>query len=154
MKKFHFTLDKMLRYKDSILEEEKNRLMQIRAEKNAVDTRIEKAEADLVQLDQERCEKASQGISVFELRTYAYHIENTNRHIKALIEEQEKLEKQIAKQLAVVIERTQEVSGLEKLRDKQREEYNQSVMKEEQENIMEMVTSKYIREEAPEEAAS
>jgi len=28
------------------------------------------------------------------------------------------------------------------------------VMKEEQENIMEMVTSKYIREEAPEEAAS
>ena len=28
MKKFHFTLDKMLRYKDSILEEEKNRLMQ------------------------------------------------------------------------------------------------------------------------------
>ena len=135
MKKFHFTLDKMLRYKDSILEEEKNRLMQIRAEKNAVDTRIEKAEADLVQLDQERCE-------------------NNNRHIKALTEEQEKLEKQIAKQLAVVIERTQEVSGLEKLRDKQREEYNQTVMKEEQENIMEMVTSKYIREEAPEEAAS
>ena len=43
---------------------------------------------------------------------------------------------------------------MEKLRDKQREEYNQSVMKEEQENIMEMVTSKYIREEAPEEAAS
>ena len=68
MKKFHFTLDKMLRYKDSILEEEKNRLMQIRAEKNAVDTRIEKAEADLVQLDQERCEKASQGISVFGCR--------------------------------------------------------------------------------------
>ena len=64
------------------------------------------------------------------------------------------MEKQIAKQLAVVIERTQEVSGLEKLRDKQREEYNQTVMKEEQENIMEMVTSKYIREEAPEEAAS
>lgn len=150
MKKFHFTLDKMLRYKDSILEEEKNKLMQIRAEKNAVDEKIERSTAEMERLDRERAEKAAKGISVIELRSFAYNIDNTCRLIKALNVEQEKLARLVEKQLAVVVERTQEVSGLEKLRDKQLEEYNQSVMKEEQLTIMELVSSKYIREQVEE----
>lgn len=152
MKKFHFTLDKMLRYKDSMLEEEKNKLMQIRAEKNSVDTQIEQAQENMNRLDLERTEKAVKGISVIELRGYAYNIDNTRRHLKALAQEQEKLARLVEKQLAVVVERTQEVSGLEKLRDKQLEEYNESVMKEEQLTVMELVSSKYIREQVPEEA--
>lgn len=151
MKKFHFTLDKMLRYKDSILQEEKNKLMQIRAEKNSVDTQIEQAQENMGRLDQERTEKAVKGISVIEMRSYAYNIDNTRRHLKALAQEQEKLARLVEKQLAVVVERTQEVSGLEKLRDKQLEEYNESVMKEEELTVMELVSSKYIREQVPEE---
>lgn len=152
MKKFHFTLDKMLRYKDSMLQEEKNKLMQIRAEKNSVDTQIEQAQENMGRLDQERTEKAVKGISVIEMRSYAYNIDNTRRHLKALAQEQEKLARLVEKQLAVVVERTQEVSGLEKLRDKQLEEYNESVMKEEELTVMELVSSKYIREQVPEEA--
>lgn len=152
MKKFHFTLDKMLRYKDSMLQEEKNKLMQIRAEKNSVDMQIEQAQENMGRLDQERTEKAVRGISVIEMRSYAYNIDNTRRHLKALAQEQEKLARLVEKQLAVVVERTQEVSGLEKLRDKQLEEYNESVMKEEELTVMELVSSKYIREQVPEEA--
>lgn len=152
MKKFHFTLDKMLRYKDSMLQEEKNKLMQIRAEKNSVDMQIEQAQENMGRLDQERTEKAVKGISVIEMRSYAYNIDNTRRHLKALAQEQEKLARLVEKQLAVVVERTQEVSGLEKLRDKQLEEYNESVMKEEELTVMELVSSKYIREQVPEEA--
>lgn len=152
MKKFHFTLDRMLRYKDSLLEEEKNKLMQIRAQKNAVDEKIEQAEENMRRLDTERTEKAAAGMSVIEMRGYAYNIDNTRRHLKALAEEQEKLARAVEKQLAVVVEKTQEVSGLEKLRDKQLEEYNQSVMKEEQLNIMELVSSKYIRDQVADEA--
>lgn len=152
MKKFHFTLDKMLRYKDSILGEEKNKLSQIRAEKNLVEDKIERSMQDMERLDRERSEKAARGMTVIELRSYAYNVDNTRRHLKALSAEREKLEKLVEKQLAVVIARTQEVSGLEKLRDKQLEEYNEAAMKEEQLNIMEMVSSKYIREQGPEEA--
>lgn len=152
MKKFQFSLDKMLRYKDSVLEEQKNKLMQLRAEKNAVDESIEQAEESMRRLDDERTEKAAHGMTVIEMRSYAYNIDNTRRHLKALAVEQEKLARLVEKQLAVVVGCTQEVSGLEKLRDKQLDEYNQMVMKEEQLVVMELVSSKYIREQIPEEA--
>lgn len=152
MKKFQFSLDKMLRYKDSVLEEQKNKLMQLRAEKNAVDESIEQAEESMRRLDDERTEKAAHGMTVIEMRSYAYNIDNTRRHLKALAVEQEKLARLVEKQLAVVVGCTQEVSGLEKLRDKQLDEYNQMVMKEEQLVVMELVSSKYIREQIPGEA--
>lgn len=144
MKKFHFSLEKVLQYKDSLLEEEKNKLMEIRVRKNTVDMKIESNERELVQTDRERTEKAAGGMTVVEMQSYSYRIETGRRLIKELMLQQKKLEIEVERQLAVVIACTQEVSGLEKLREKQLEEYNKEADKEQQLIISEMISSKYI----------
>lgn len=148
MKKFNFTLEKMLRYKNSLLEEEKNKLSQIRAERNVVDGKIERTNADIQRMDVERAEKASVGMTALEMRSYAYNIDNSCRHLKALALEGARLDQMIERQLQAVLLRTQEVSGLEKLREKQLEEYNDAARKEQELFVLELVSSKYVREQA------
>lgn len=147
MKKFQFSLEKMLNYKDSLLKEEKNKLLQIRARKNDLDMRIESARSQIENMGRERTEKAAHGISVMEMRSYGYSIENTQKLVKALADDRARVERQIEKQLAVVLGITQEVSGLEKLKEKQLEAYRYQAGKEEELVISELVTSKYIAEQ-------
>lgn len=147
MKKFQFSLEKMLNYKDSLLKEEKNKLLQIRARKNDLDMRIESARNQIESMGRERTEKATRGISVMEMRSYGYSIENTQKLVKALADDRARVERQIEKQLAVVLGITQEVSGLEKLKEKQLEAYRYQAGKEEELVISELVTSKYIAEQ-------
>ena len=64
-----------------------------------------------------------------------------------LYEELEKAEARIDAQIKVVVAASQEVSGLDKLRDKQLEEYKYLEAKEAQEEILELVAQKTAEEE-------
>ena len=148
MKKFRFSLEKMLRYQDSLLDEEKNKLAELRAIKNEIDQKIESDENQLAALNDERMEKSARGMSILEMRGYNYSIETVTRLIKALKIEQEKAEVKVQAQLARVLAQQREVSGLERLREKQLEEYQQAAQKEHDLIIAEMVAAKYIRSAA------
>ena len=73
-----------------------------------------------------------------------YH-QSLSAQIKELEASIEKMEVKVQRQLSVVIEATKEVSSLEKLEDKQLEEYNFKVAKAEEQFIAEYVTNSTYR---------
>lgn len=143
MKKFSFSLEKLRGYKDSLLDREKGKLAQLNAHLHAIEDRIDNAYAQMRDYDEQRQEKARNGTNVNELRLYAFHIENTRLLIDQLKKERMRAERDAEKQRIVVLQLSQEVSGLDKLKEKQLEAYNYAAMQEQQVVVGEIVASKY-----------
>lgn len=148
MKKFSFTLERMLSFKRTIYEKERNALAQLRAQKVALEQRKETTIEQTLQLDEQfRNKAATGGITAQDVTAQTYHRENAGRLVKHLDVDIGKMDVLIEQQLKVVIQLDKDVKGLEKLREKQWEEYNMEAMKAEQERISELVSSKFIEEQ-------
>ena len=148
MKKFEFSLEKMLHYKETIYDKEKNALGQLRAEQNALEQRMEDNDLQALETDAKMKMAAAQGTTVLQLQAFSFQIENARSLKKQYSKDLELLMARIEKQLHVVLELSKEISGLEKLREKQRAEYDYSVQRAEAEQISELVSSRYTREKA------
>ena len=76
----------------------------------------------------------------------SYESQRTNirRQIEQLKKEQALAKLEVKRQVQVVVQATQEVSKLDKLQDKQLEEYRKMVMKAEELEIEEFVSSRRI----------
>lgn len=148
MKRFQFTLDKLMGYKDQVLSKEKNDLAQLRSDRLKVISEKEEMEQKLRESGEEFAEKAALGMSITEITMFkGFH--------NALIDQIRLKEKQIsefddriAKQLNVVVEASKDVNSLEKLRDKQLEEYRFRVNKSEEQFIEEYVSNKTFSQQA------
>jgi len=133
-------------YKDSILEREKSTLLRLRKERDRIQMRIQDLQNDFRVVNAELKDRTLQGISVVEMRSYRFQIENIHQQIKDLEVELERMEERVELQLRIVVNASQEVAGLEKLREKQLEEYNRLASKEENETIEEFVSTRFVRE--------
>ena len=148
MKRFQFTHDKLMGYKDQVLSKEKNDLAQLRSDQLKVISEKEEMEQKLRESGEEFAEKAALGMSIMEITMFkGFH--------NALIDQIRLKEKQIsefddriAKQLNVVVEASKDVNSLEKLRDKQLEEYRFRVNKSEEQFIEEYVSNKTFSQQA------
>ena len=145
MKKFKFSLEKVLVYKNQLLDREKGVLAQLQLDRNAIEQAIERCRQDFSTVNDDMAEKSSKGINVRELRQIQYQLDSLRQEIKRLQDEKEELQKQIDKQIEVVLLMTQEVSGLEKLKEQQLEAYNKEEMKATELEISEYVSGKLIR---------
>lgn len=146
MKRFEFSLDTMLSYKDALLEKEKNILLQIRARLVAVEQRMERCHSQILTMDNEMKEKAQQGTTVLELKIFEFQLTNSRNLLDQLEVDRKKITAEVEKQRKVVLGLSQEVFGLDKLKEKQLEEYRYDVQKEEELRIGEIVSSKYVAE--------
>lgn len=146
MKRFEFSLGTMLSYKDALLDKEKNILLQIRARLVAVEQRMERCRSQILTMDNEMKEKAQQGTTVLELKIFEFHLTNSRNLLNQLEAERKKIAAEVERQRTVVLGLSQEVSGLDKLKEKQLEEYRYDVQKEEELRIGEIVSSKYVAE--------
>jgi flagellar FliJ protein len=79
---------------------------------------------------------------------YKFHSENTRLQLNNLYEELERAEARVEAQIKVVVSASQEVSGLDKLEEKQLEEYRYLEAKEMQEEILERVAQKSTEEDS------
>ena len=111
MKKFNFTLQSLKKYDDQVLDSEKSILGRLRAE--------------LAEMQSELDAK------VAEYEQDIYRIKGLMAH------KREEIENQLQK----VIDATKEVSKLEKLEEKQLEEYRYASQKEQEQIIEEFVTN-------------
>ncbi|MDD3429680.1 MAG: flagellar FliJ family protein [Oscillospiraceae bacterium] len=145
MKKFTFSLEKMLNYKTTLLEEEKATLGRMRAELNAIEAEIQQTTRQMLNTDIQLKKTAAQGVNVMQLRNMSFQIDNTRNLIADLKKQQVAQEKKVQMQLQVVLGATQEVSGMEKLKEKQLEAYRYSLQKEEELMISELVSTQYVR---------
>lgn len=145
MKKFSFSLERILSFKRTLFEKERNILAQMRAQRAALEKRSDDALQQMQALDEKfRAKAAGGGVNATDVAAVNYHRDNSDKLIAQLKEEIAVLDIKIEQQLKVVIRLDQDVKGLEKLREKQFEEYSAAAAAEERERILEQVSSRFI----------
>lgn len=145
MKKFSFSLEKVLRYKNSLLQEEKNKLGILRAELNRIEKEIEENSRQLFLGDKKLKALAAKGANIMELRSISFQIDNTRQLLEGLETSRLKQERLVENQLSVVLEINQSVSGIERLKEKQLESYHEAQLKEDELTISELISAKFAR---------
>ncbi len=145
MKKFRFSLQKLMDFREQELERQKNTLSMLQADLR----RIQEARELLLDKVDEQSEQLDR---VCRMGAVASEIAMRKRYIVTLqqeihLKEQQAVLKQqeIENQLGVVVEATKDVKTLEKLEEKQLEEYNHQAGKENEQFIEEFVSGQTVR---------
>lgn len=148
MKKFQFTLQKLKDFREQELDRQKNALAMLQADlrriEDARETLIDTVEVQSEQLERV-CRLGSTASDISMRKRYIVTLQQ-EIHIKEQLILQKKQE--IEKQLGVVVEATKDVRTLEKLEEKQLEEYNAAAGKENEQFIEEFVSGQTIRQAA------
>lgn len=145
-KAFVFSLDRMRGYKTQVLNTEKNTLYNLQIIRNNIEKKIQ--ELREFREGKNRVFLAKATISPAELQSHNFYMENTAKQLEELNIELKKAEEEVQKQREIVISASQEVSGLDKLEEKQLEEYRHEVNKENETEINEQITSKLVRKDS------
>ena len=145
MKKFTFSLQKLMDFREQELDRQKNALSLLQSDLK----RIDESREDLIKKLSEQEEQLER---VYKMGSTAMDISMRKRYIVTLqqeihIREQQAEEKkaEIEKQLSVVVDATKDVKTLEKLEEKQLEEYKHAVGKENELFIEEFVSGQTVR---------
>ena len=145
MKRFEFSLNKLKGYKEQVLDREKNDLAHLRRQQQQYIDEKTALENKLRNSNREFVERSAAGMSVLQLTTFKGYHQSLSAQIRELEASIAKMEEKVQRQLNVVIEATKEVSSLEKLEEKQLEEYNFKAAKAEEQFIAEYVTNSTYR---------
>ncbi|MBP1557416.1 MAG: flagellar FliJ family protein [Oscillospiraceae bacterium] len=146
MKKFNFPLEKVLRFRTSLLDEEKNKLAELRRDVIETENKIDDCRRQMAESDLELKESTAKGTTIQRIQILNFQIESARNMIEELEKQLKKQQLLVERQLGVVLEATKDVNGLERLKEKQREEYNEAVRKEDDLTISELVSSQYVRD--------
>ena len=147
MKKFRFTLARMLKFKNQILDKEKDTLGTIRRKKNEIDEKIRASEEQLQRACAEIVQAQQEGIQAGDLRVYNFQVENTRKYLEQLRKGQKAMQAEVERQMEVVKKASQDVSSLEKLRERQWEQYCGEANKAFQAEMLEFVSGRISRSE-------
>ncbi len=145
MKKFQFTLQKLMDFRQQELDRQKNTLSVLQAdlqriyeEKDELCRRVEQCSTELEQV-------CRQGAQAFEVSVRKRYIVTLQQEIHAREFNAERKQEEINRQLGVVVEATKDVRTLEKLEEKQLEDYRAAASKENEQFIEEFVSGQSIR---------
>ena len=148
MKKFQFSLDHVRDYRDRLLDEETGKLQRLRAEQTRIEQLIAQLEADFAQVSQAMRDAQAEGITALEQRGFSLQLESIRMQTHELTDLLKVVQDQVEQQTQIVVAANQEVSKLDKLKDRQYEDWQTSVRKAEEERIEELVSQNYIRKTA------
>jgi len=147
MKKFEFSLEKLQNYKEQILESEKNTLGILRKELNDLHYTLEEL-IKLIDLKSDELEyimiKSVTPADFAARKRFITFKQQEGHELRRAITAKER---EVEIQLQVVVEATKEVNTLEKLEERQLEEYRYAEMKEEELFIEEFVSNQRIRQQ-------
>lgn len=146
MKKFQFSLGRMLNFQQQNLQKEKNLMGQMMEEKRGYDRQRERMTSQLEDIHAEMDEEIRKGTTIFQIRAFTIMIENGKLQLEGIKRKLQILEAEIERQREVVVEASREVTKLEKLRDKKLEEYRYAEAKEQENTVSEHVSGKFVRE--------
>ena len=146
MKKFAFSLQKMYDYKKQILEAEKNNLMALRREKNDMELRIEQLDVLMNEIREKSNHEVALGTTASKLMFYSMQMDGIKREQTQLRYQINLMDMKIEKQRRKVVTLSQDVFGLEKLREEQKAEYDHLAVKENESAIEEFLSFKLTAE--------
>lgn len=141
MKKFVFTLQRLKEYREQTLDTEKGTLAEMRADLAQLEAELQQILEELARLNRELLEKYK---SITNATDIALHKRYINSKQQELHMQRHKImlkNREIEKQLQVVIDATMEVSKLERLEEHQIEEYKAAEQKETEQFIEEFVSN-------------
>lgn len=124
MKSFVFSLERMRGYKEQVLDKEKNNLGRLRQRRDKIAAEIAGLKRYMALKSAELQQKQLLGMNAAELTSYRFFQENIHMQLKALDMELQRAEIEVERQLQIVIAASREVKGLDKLEEKQLEEYH------------------------------
>ena len=141
MKNFNFTLQSLKRYHDQVLSGEKSVLGRLRAElaeqQALLDEKTAEYEQSIIKLNA----LVSEGTTAMRLSLHKKYVSSLQQDIYRIKAQMAQKREEIEIQLEKVVEATKEVSKLEKLEEKQLEEYRYAAQKEEEPRIEEFVSN-------------
>ena len=146
MKKFVFSLEKVLRYKRQILGMHKNELARLQAAHTELEEEITGLEREFGSLNQDLAGKLKAGMDPGNMAVYKVYLAKLNSRVRVLFEQKQELLKQIQAKQKEIVRMNSGISGLERLRDKQYGEYMAQDRKEQEKFIEEFVGRKNAAE--------
>lgn len=141
MKAFKFSLNRVRNFKGQVLNKEKKVLSALQSRRDEIENRIlalEKYRDETILTLRSKQEK---GASLNELSSLNYLIDNARMQIKEALVELKKAEEEIEKQRQVVLAIYQEKTGMDKLEEKQAEEYRLLEAKSNENEIMQVCST-------------
>lgn len=145
MKKFAFSLERMLNYQTQNLDKEMGILGRLTAVRDDLESRAGNMEGTIAGIRAEMARQESEGTTVFLLKASFSVLESARNKLKELNEDLELAQIKVEKQQGIVLEASREVKKLEKLKENQIEEYRRGEAKEQQEAIAEHVAGDFVR---------
>lgn len=145
MKKFQFTLQKLMDFRQQELDRQKNTLRVLQADLQRIYEEKDELSRKVVKSSQELDEVCRQGAQAFEISVRKRYIVTLQQEIHAREFTAQRKQEEINKQLGVVVEATKDVRTLEKLEEKQLEDYRAAATKENEQFIEEFVSGQSIR---------
>lgn len=145
MKKFQFTLQRLKDFREQELDRQKNALAMLQGDLKRLEESLEELKRTTREQSDELTRVCMRGASATDVAVRKRYIVTLQQDIH--IREQQIIRKQaeIEKQLSVVVEATKDVKTLEKLEEKQLEEYKLASGKENEQFIEEFVSGQTIR---------
>ena len=142
MKKFYFSLQKVLEIKEKILENLKVELNNLNHECRNIESTIKSIKEKFESIENEYVKKTYKSISTGEMQYYKMLLGSILKQVEDKEEEREILLKKIAVKRQEIISMNIEISSLEKLKEKEAEKYNKEFMRKEEIFIEEFVSNK------------
>jgi len=144
MKKFSFSLQKVLEIKEQVLDNLKIEMGNLNRDLDTAEQQIKKLKSEFKQLNEELNGKCAVSVSVGEMTYYKMYMNNVLKQTEKKEEEKNIILKKIEAKRHEIVNANMEISSLEKLKEKELEKYNKEVMKREEIFIEEFVSNKSI----------
>lgn len=144
MKKFKYTLQSVLDLKKQLLEGLKIEISNINNEYNILDREINKLHSEYHIIKNESDEEMKRNLTISEITYSKIKIKSLLSQIEKKEIIKDKLMRKKEEKEKEMITRNTEISGLEKLRDKELDKYNQKAAKAEELFIEEFVSHRKV----------
>ena len=141
MKKFRFSLETVLDYKQQALDALQIEHGAILAQVRNQEMEIQEMEAAYRQLDGEFARRKLEGITIVEAMKYEQYLRAMVRQLEAAYQHLELLRQQAEEKRQEVVEAKKETSSIEKLREKKLDAYHKAEAKSEEAFIEEFVST-------------
>ena len=145
MKKFKFSLDSVLSYKQQVLESLQGEHAVILAQVREQEGVLERTWQDYRDCDAEYRQRKAEGITITDAMVYQNGLRVLERDIQRETDRLEELKKQEEAKRQEVVDAKIDTSSIEKLREKKLDLYNKEVAKGEEVLIDEFVSSARAR---------
>lgn len=145
MKKFAFSLERMLNFQSQNLEKEMGILGRMTAERDALEAQKQDMAEKAAGVQADIARRETEGTTIFMLKACFSILESARNQLEEMEEELRLLQAGLERQRQIVTEASREVKKLEKLKEKQLEEYHRGEAKEQQETIAEHVAGNFVR---------